>query len=268
MTRPMAAAAPTRAYRPTLLGVINLSPESMVRDSIVQTPEELHERARCLRERGVGILDVGGRSITPDAPMIDDATERARLAPAVEALLGAGYEVSVDTWSEDTAREAIAWGAGTLNFTGEKLSDALLGEVARAGIRLILTYMPYGDAYRMRARDVASYRLADVEAFFAPRIARARDRGVGEVVIDPNLGILPPSVSDAQKIHLQLDVLRQTERLRELACPLLYYAARKPERLARIMMASAVLHARPEYIRTHEPAILQELLQVDREIRP
>ena len=62
-----------------------------------------------------------------------------------------------------------------------------------------------------------------------------------EVVVDPNLGIIPASVDDAAKIHLQLGVLRETERLRELGCPLLYYAARKPERLARIMMASAVV---------------------------
>lgn len=257
----------SREYRPTLLGVINLSPESMVSDSVVHTLEELHARARCLSDHGVSILDLGGRSITPDAPMIDDATERARLAPAVAALLDAGHQVSVDTWSEQTAREAVAWGVGTINFTGNTASDALLRDVARAGVRLILTYMPYGDAYRMRGHGVASYRLRDIEEFFAPRIARARDHGVRELVIDPNLGIVPPSVSDSRKIHVQLDVLRQTERLRQLSCALLYYAARKPERLARIMMASAVIHARPEYIRTHEPAILQDLMQVDREIR-
>jgi len=252
-------------YLPTLLGVINLSPESMVTDSIAMTLSGVFERARHLGKQGVSILDLGGRSITPHAPQVDDFTERARLAPAVEALVDAGFAVSVDTWSPDTAAEALAWGAGTINFTGGEAPDSLLRAVAQAGARLVLTYMPYGDAYRMRSCPVAPYRLEDIEAFFRPRIARARDRGVAEVVVDPNLGIIPPSVDDPTKIHLQLAVLRETERLRELGCPLLYYAARKPERLARIMMASAVVHARPDYIRTHEPEILQRLLAVEHE---
>jgi dihydropteroate synthase len=251
-------------YRPTLLGVINVSPESMVTDSIASTPSDVLARARRLCEQGVSILDLGGRSITPAAPEIDDRTERTRLAPAVAAVVEAGYAVSVDTWSPETATEAVSWGAGTINFTGSDAPDTLLRTVARAGVRLVLTYMPYGHAYRMRTRPVAPYRIEDLEAFFRPRIARARDRGVAEVVVDPNLGIIPPTVDDPMKIHLQLGVLRETERLRELGCPLLYYAARKPERLARIMMASAVVHVRPEFIRTHEPELLQRLLAVER----
>ena len=252
-------------YRPTLLGVINVSPESMVSDSIVATPEEALARAESLVAHGVEVLDLGGRSITPDAPEIDDRTERARLEPVVGALLEAGHAVSVDTWSPDTAAAALAWGVRTVNFTGSDAPDSLLRAVAGAGARLMLTYMPYGDAYRMRGSPVAPYRLDDLEAFFRPRIARARELGVEEVVVDPNLGIIPPSVDDATKIHLQLGVLRETPRLRELGCPLLYYAARKPERLARIMMASAVVYARPEYIRTHEPEILQSLFRAERE---
>jgi len=252
-------------YRPTLLGVINLSPESMVTDSIAETIDDVLARAQSLCKFGVSVLDLGGRSITPDAPRVDDRTEQARLEPAVAAVLEAGYEASVDTWSAETALAALSWGVGTINYTGGEVPDALLRAVADAGARLILTYMPYGDAYQMRERPVAAYGLDALEDYFRPRIARARTLGVGELVIDPNLGIIPPTVDDATKIHLQLAIVLATERLRELGCPLLYYAARKPERLARIMMASAVVHARPEYIRTHEPEIVQRLLAVERE---
>ena len=70
---------------PTLLGVINLSPESMVRDSIAETPDAIRERAQALRDQGVTILDVGARSITPDAPKIDDAEEQRRVKdPSIE----------------------------------------------------------------------------------------------------------------------------------------------------------------------------------------
>ncbi len=250
---------------PTLLGVINLSVESMVRDSIARTLDEVHARAEQLVAHGVTILDLGGRSITPDAPTIDDDEECARLQPAVAALVASGHAVSVDTWSPRTATEALAWGASTLNFTGEELPDPLLAATAAAGARLILTYMPYGDAYRMRDAPRRPYRLADVIDWFRPRVARARDAGVAEVVVDPNLGIVHPDTDDATKIHQQLEVLWNLDRVRELGCPILLYAARKPERLARIMMASAVRHARPDYIRTHEPEILEALARAEAE---
>jgi len=249
------------AYEPTLLGVINLSPESMVTDSIARTPTEVLDRAKWLCDGGVSILDLGGRSITPDAPMIDDTVEQARLAPAAEALLDAGYRISVDTWSSATAIEAIGWGARTINFTGEELPPALLAAAARSGVTLILTYMPYGDAYQMRGRERVPYRVQSLVAYFAPRIERARDAGVSAVVVDPNLGIIHPATDDHTKIHLQHEMIWNTDTLRELGCPLLFYAARKPERLARIMMASAVLHARPEYIRTHDPLTIERLMR-------
>ena len=50
------------------------------------------------------------------------------------------------------------------------------------------------------------------------------------------------------------------EALRSLGAEILLYAARKPERLARIMMAEAVLRAEPDYVRTHHPDMLERLL--------
>ena len=74
-----------------------------------------------------------------------------------------------------------------------------------------------------------------------------------------------PDTDDHLKVHLQLEVLANIDALRALGCPILLYAARKPERLARILMAEAVLRARPDYVRTHEPEIIQRLLAAARE---
>ena len=250
------------ATRPRLLGVVNLSPESMVRDSIATGPDEALARAQDLRADGVDIIDLGGRSITPDAPEIDDAEEQRRLAPTVACLRQAGLSVSVDTWSPATACAALGWGASMINFTGGVAGAEMLDAVAKHGASLVLTHMPAGNAYELRRQPRTPLPADLVGAILdhlGPRVEEARRAGIGEVIIDPNLGIIHPETDDYEKIHLQLEIVWQTDRLRELGCPLFYYAARKPERLARIMMASAVLHARPDYIRTHEPAILRAL---------
>jgi dihydropteroate synthase len=245
---------------PTLVGVLNVSPESMVRDSIATTPREILERAAFLKAHGCSLLDLGGRSITPDAPMIDDAEEQARLLPALELLNGAGHAVSVDTWSTRTARQSLECGAAFVNFTGSELDVELLGAVAAAEAGLVITYMPYGDAYRMRDAAAIPYRVPAIVEYLERRVRAAREAGIEEVVVDPNLGIIHPSVDDHTKIHLQHQVLFHLDEVRALGCPILLYAARKPERLARIMMASAVLQARPDYVRTHHPDMLQKLL--------
>ncbi len=79
------------------------------------------------------------------------------------------------------------------------------------------------------------------------------------LVLDPNLGIIHPTTDDHQKIHQQLAILWNLDAFRSLGCPLLVYAARKPERLARIMTASTCLHARADYILTHTPEMIWRL---------
>ena len=265
MTTPDLREAAPEAYSPKLLGVVNLSPESMVRESIAHTPEQALARTRDLLAEGVDLIDLGGRSITPDVPPIDDEEEISRLRPVAELLRSEGIPFSVDTWSPRTAIAATDWGASWINFTGESATPEMLASIARSGASLALTYMPYGNAYQMRnrPRDTPPADLVGaILSFFEPRVRAAREAGIEEVIIDPNLGIIHPETDDYEKIHLQLEIVWQTPRLRALRCPLLFYSARKPERLARIMMASAVLHAQPDWIRTHEPGILQNLLRV------
>ena len=251
------------AYQPQLLCVVNLSPESMVTDSIVRGPDEALARARELQNHGASIIDLGGRSITPDAAQINDAEEQARLEPAARRLRENGIPFSVDTWSPATACAAVDWGAGVINFTGQQASTAMLDAIAAAEASLILTHMPYGNAYEMRGREkepAPADPIGQILESLAPRVAQAHQSGIQDVIIDPNLGIIHHETDDFEKIHRQLEIVWQADRLRALGCPLLFYAARKPERLARIMMASAVIHARADYIRTHEPETVRALL--------
>lgn len=261
----------TIPYAPKILGVLNVSPESMVTESIAIGDAAVRARAAMLVETGADYLDVGGRSITPDAPMIDDGTEQARLFAALSALRSADpgdrrgaapYRVSIDTWSASTGEAALAHGADAINYTGGPLPTSLLDAVARRGALLFVTYMPYADAYAMRGAPPAEVGIQAVLDHLGPKVEAARRAGVDELVLDPNVGIIHPSTDDHRKIHQQLEIVWQLDRLRVLGCPILLYAARKPEPLARIMMASAVLHARADYVRTHTPEMIRRLLAV------
>ncbi len=251
-------------YTPRILGVLNLSPESMVEESIAIGAEAVAERAAMLVRTGADWIDLGGRSITPDVPMIDDAEEQRRLAPALALLKSPDSKhfharVSVDTWSAATGLFGLEHGADAVNYTGGPLPQALLEAVAKNDATLFLTFMPYENAYVMRQAEPQPVGLQAVLDHLGPKVEAARVAGIREIIIDPNLGIIHPSTDDHEKIHQQLAIVWQLDALRTLGCPILLYAARKPERLARIMMASVVLHARADYIRTHTPEMIWRL---------
>lgn len=313
MTRATPATSPIPAtptpgapYAPQILGVLNVSPESMVTESIALGDAAVRERAAMLVATGADWIDLGGRSITPDAPLIDDATEQARLWAALAALdpdgatratrqaagaVGAGgpvdeastrsasntersaprsagaRAVSIDTWSASTAEAALARGVGAINYTGGPLPDSLLDAVARRSALLFVTYMPYENAYAMRGAPPAPVGVQAVLDHLGPKVEAARKAGIERLVLDPNVGIIHPSTDAYRKIHQQLEIVWQIDCLRVLGCPILLYAARKPEPLARIMMASAVVHARADYIRTHTPEMIRRLVEIGRALR-
>lgn len=273
-----------KPYVPQILGVLNVSPESMVTESIAIGAAAVRERAAMLVRTGADWIDLGGRSITPDAPLVDDATEQARLWAALETLRSAGqrdgrngdghadadaersspraaaYRVSVDTWSPATGEAALVRGADAVNYTGGTLPGSLLEAVAKRGALLFVTFMPYANAYAMRSAAPAPVGMEAVLEHLGKKVEAARRAGVERLVLDPNVGIIHPSTDDHRKIHQQLEIVWQLDRLRVLDCPILLYAARKPEPLARIMMASAVLHAKADYVRTHTPEMIRRLL--------
>ena len=205
---------------------------------------------------GADWIDLGGRSITPDAPMIDDATEQARLLAALGRCARGRAQGGRRRRSRPTASRSIPGaprrarrpsrrGADAVNYTGGALPGSLLDAVARRGALLFVTFMPYANAYAMRSAPPAAVGIEAVLEHLGQKVEAARRAGVERLVLDPNVGIIHPSTDDHRKIHQQLEIVWQLDRLRVLGCPILLYAARKPEPLARIMMASAVLHAGP-----------------------
>ena len=255
------AAGEARPPAARILGVLNLSPESNVVESIARTPAEIRERAAWLVGAGADWIDLGARSITPDAPRIADTEEEARLLPALETLRKRHVDtpISVDTWSGETARAALGRGADAINFTAGETPGALLEAVARQRAMLVLTFMPYANAYAMRDAEPAAVGVQAVLDHLGPRVEAARAAGIEGIVVDPNLGIVHPATSDTAKIHQQLEIVWRLDELRVLGCPILLYAARKPERLARILIASAILHAGADYVRAHDPALIRTL---------
>lgn len=248
------AAGAARA-RPTILGVINLSPESHVPGSHAAGLPALRARAACLRAAGADYLELGARSISPECPRVSEAEEWRRLQPALEALVAGGYRVAVDTWSEACAQRALAGGARFINFTGALPSAALCAAAARQDAALCILYLPYADPYAMREDAPAAYGGAAIVDRLRAALARARGAGLQRVVLDPNLGIFHPALDDPARTAYQMQALAALPALAALGAPTLAYLARKAELSSRLLIAAQLAAAGVDYVRAHEPAL-------------
>ena len=102
-----------RFPRPSVMGIVNVTPDSFFDGGVNLRPEEAAASARAMLEAGAAIVDIGGESTRPGSEGVSIDEELRRVVPVLEALEGA--PVSVDTSKAEVASRAIALGAVLVN---------------------------------------------------------------------------------------------------------------------------------------------------------
>ena len=205
-----------------VMGILNVTPDSFYER--VDGPVQAALRAARMAAQGAALIDIGGQSYAHWNPRIAADEERARVVPAVEAIVAAGIDValSIDTFKADVADAALAAGAHLINDCSG-LSDPRLAEtVARHDAALVVMHLK-GE---LNVRSVHSYvysdALAEIVEFLFERTERARAAGVaGEsIAIDPGLEF-------GKEPDTDLEILDRFGELRALGYPILFASSRK-----------------------------------------
>ena len=193
---------------PQVMGILNVTPDSFFAGSRRQTEQEIAERANQIVAEGATIIDVGGCSTRPGAPLASEEEERQRLRFALDIIRRElPYSViSVDTFRPDIARMVVEeFGAGIINDVGG-------GEV---------------EMFRMVARLRVPYILMSLEATmrdmllsFSEKVQRLRDFGARDIILDPGFGF-------GKTLEQNYEVMGELEKLQVLELPLLVGVSRK-----------------------------------------
>ncbi len=195
-----------RFPRPSVMGVVNVTPDSFSDGGVNYLPGDAIASARRLLEEGAAIVDVGGESTRPGSEGVTLDEELRRVVPVLEAL--AGKPVSIDTAKAEVARRAIALGAELVNdVTALRADPDLAGVVADSGAYLCLMHMQGSPRTMQRDPhydDVAS----DVARFLEERLAFAVRAGIAEerVCLDPGIGFGKTAEHNLELVR-RLDVL-------------------------------------------------------------
>lgn len=221
------ARGPVALDRPTIIGIVNVTPDSFSDGGRLAGVEDAVRHAERLVSEGATILDVGGESTRPGAVAVPAAVERERVIPVIAAIARRLPEIpiSVDTVKSEVAEAALDAGAGIVNdVSGLRLDSAMGSVCASRGAGLILMHSR-GDVSDIASLAHAEYPtgvLGEVIAELGAALGRARVAGIQSerLVVDPGLGF-------GKTPEQNIELLRGVGALRVLGRPILVGPSRK-----------------------------------------
>jgi 2-amino-4-hydroxy-6-hydroxymethyldihydropteridine diphosphokinase/dihydropteroate synthase len=218
---------------PTLMGILNVTPNSFSDGGRFMEPEIALGHARRLVEEGAGIIDVGAESTRPDGAAVDPTSEWARVEPVLkglrelrEELRSPGprgpFQISIDSRHPSTVRSALEIGVDILNdVTGFR--DPGMMELAKdTDVPLVFMHslsIPVVKGESIPRDDDAVEFLI---AWAQQRLSEFDREG-----IDRHRLIFDPGIGFGKAVHQNWHILENAERFHDLGTPLLIGHSRK-----------------------------------------
>jgi dihydropteroate synthase len=208
----------------TIMGVVNVTPDSFSDGGAFDDSLAAIAHARRLAAEGAAIIDVGGESTRPGADPVPAGEEIARVQPVVAGIadLGLAVQISIDTMKRAVAEAALDAGATYVNdVTAFRHDPDMAALVADRGVDCCLMHM-LGEPRTMQRNP--SYRdvVDDIKAFLEERLAAATSAGIAEsrVQLDPGIGF-------GKTLEHNLELLRRLDELAAIGRPLVVGTSRK-----------------------------------------
>lgn len=216
---------------PSVMGILNVTPDSFYAGSRKQTEQEIANRVNAIIEEGGGMIDVGAFSTRPGAPVVTEEEELQRLRFGLQILRREQPEavVSVDTFRPTVAKMAVEeYGVAIINDVSEGNVNGAFGGTEGAGAAPEqCDEEGYPAMFRMVARLKVPYILMSVKPTveemllaFSREVQQLRDLGANDIILDPGFCF-------GKTIAQNYQLLSHLDRLSVLELPLLVGVSRK-----------------------------------------
>jgi len=262
----------------SLVGILNVTPDSFSDGGLYLDPEKAIAHARMMRQSGADIIDVGAQSTGPKSKQIGADEEMARLKDIV-SMLSQEFPISVDTYYSDVASWALKNGATMINDVTSGSDPKMFSVVADSDCKIVIMFsvqpQPHNYEHLVTGEPaIAGDLISFISNFFEKTIDQALLAGIRkeQIVIDPGMGAY---LSSDPKVSWEL--IKRFSELKKLGFPLMFACSRKgflkiePENspmerdpisaLAGLLVAKDFDFAGPDYIRTHNPLVQREFLE-------
>jgi dihydropteroate synthase len=175
----------------TIMGIVNVTPDSFFDGGKYFSLSQAVDRARLLADEGADILDIGGQSTRPGAAPIDWSEECERIVPVITAIAKkTTVPISVDTFHAKTASRALDVGACIINdISAGRLDGEMPLVAAERRCPVILMHsrespltMQDNPRYGDVIVDVKNELMQSAENFLRAGVS------AGNIIVDPGIG--------------------------------------------------------------------------------
>lgn len=205
-----------------VMGILNVTPDSFADGGKHFTFEHAVQRGLEMIEEGVDIIDIGGESTRPGAERVTAEEEQKRVIPVIQALVGKGADISVDTMRASTARLAVEAGAVIVNdVSGGSADPEMFATVADLGCKYTLMH------WRGHSKEMNSLaQYDDVVKEVIEEVTIQLDKALAAGIKRENI-VLDPGLGFAKDAEHNWQILNRLEEFTALGYPVLIGHSRK-----------------------------------------
>jgi dihydropteroate synthase len=208
---------------PQVMGILNATSDSFFADSRVLEIDLAIERVSQMVKEGADIIDIGGQSTRPGAPLLSEQEELNNVLPIIEAIHVnyPGILLSVDTFHSKVAMESLKAGVHIVNdISGGHFDPKMYKIVADQNAGYIGMHMT-GNAQNMH--QIPAERtsiIPELISYFKQKQIALNHLGIKDWVIDPGFGF-------GKSIQDNFTLVKELAALQILNAPILLGVSRK-----------------------------------------
>lgn len=173
-----------------IMGILNFTPDSFSDSGKFFSLDKALVQVEKMLNDGAYIIDIGGESTRPNAPIVSEAEELDRVIPLIEAVRQRfDCLISVDSSKPVVFREAARAGVDMLNDIRALTEPQALETAAELALPVCLMHMQ-GTPQTMQQAPHYDDLLDDVADFLNQRIFACLQAGIEQshIILDPGFG--------------------------------------------------------------------------------
>lgn len=175
-----------------IMGILNVTPDSFSDGGRFDSVDNALRHVDEMLAWGVDIIDIGGESTRPNAPVVDTDTELHRVVPVIEALrakFGDELWLSLDTSNPTVMAKGIQAGVDIINDVRGLRRTGACEVVAKLDCPIIIMHSR-GEPDTMNGLACYENVVADVMNELGQNVQNALNAGVkrDKIIIDVGMG--------------------------------------------------------------------------------
>lgn len=208
--------------KPQIMGILNVTPDSFSDGGRFDQLGKALAQVEQMLNDGAAIIDIGGESTRPGAPLVSLNQELDRVIPVIERIRQHhDCWISIDTSKAQVMTEAVAAGANLINDVRALQAPGALDAAIAAKVPVCLMHMQ-GQPQTMQDAPQYSDVIEDVLGFFEARINQCVAAGLdyNKIIVDPGFGF-------GKTMEHNFALIKHFNRFEQFGLPLLAGLSRK-----------------------------------------